>query len=157
MKNNMKGFTLTVRQLNSDPHEHFIVPESSERGVSLEDPSLPDTIEIEFYYNLKNIDFNKKLVVVPKEQPKVATVVLDEKGVKFSIKFTFEKGKSSLTFTFDLAEGDAVEQPTVFELEVKRLLFNVRFSPKEYEHKTMCLPLEHLRGKMTKVGNSTSY
>lgn len=71
IKNNLKDFTLVVRQLGSNPQDHFIVPECSERGVSPEDPSKPDSFEIEFYYNLKNIDFNRKLLLAPREMPKL--------------------------------------------------------------------------------------
>lgn len=123
--------------------------------MSLEQPSLPDTFEVEFYYNLKNIDFGQKLVLVPNEQPKFAVMTLDEQGVFFTLKFTFEKGKNSLTLTLDLVESSSVEQPTVFDLEVRRVLFNVRFSAQDSEQ--MCLLLELLRGNMTKLGNRTSY
>jgi hypothetical protein len=45
------------------------VPEGSERGVSLEDPMALDEFEIEFYYNLKNIEFNKRAVFNPATLP----------------------------------------------------------------------------------------
>lgn len=57
----------------------------------------------------------------------------------------------------DQVEDPSVEQPTIFEIAISRLLFNLRFSPEDHEHRSMSLLLEQLKAKVTKVANQTAY